>query len=79
MEAITYAVVDGPPDDWRGLKIFDLDTGQEVDQVVEVNVAEGWMIRYRKDENGRIFIDPDQPDEAAKERIEGRFEIRCPE
>lgn len=77
-QPITYAVVDGPPDDWRGLKIFDLDTGEEVDHVIEVNATEGWLIRYRKDERGYIFPDPDQPEEAARERITGRFQIRRP-
>ena len=78
MSDITYAVVGGPPHDWRGLKIFELVTGSEVRDVLEVNTAEGWLIRYVRDESGMIFIDPKRPDEAARQRIEGSFEIRRP-
>lgn len=75
-EPLTYAVVGGPPDDWNGLLVFDLDSGEEVREVIEVDTSEGWLVRLKRDENGQFFIDPDAPDEAAKERLEGRFEIR---
>lgn len=78
MAEITYAKVDGPPDDWMALKVIDLDAGQEVRMVLEVNTFEGWLIRNRADDGGEPLIDPDKPDEVAKERIEGRFEIIRP-
>lgn len=77
-EALTYACVGGPPDDWHGLDIIDLDTGKGVFGVVEVNSAEGWLIRLKTDGAGKFFVDPEYPDEVAKERVEGRFEIRQP-
>lgn len=77
-EPITYAKVDGPPEDWRGLKVYDIARGAEVERVIEVNAAEGWLRRYRVNENGDMFLDPDAPARAAEERIEGRFEIRRP-
>ncbi len=72
---ITYARVYGPPADWRGLKVYDLNTGQEVKGVVEVNTVEGWVRRYReyvpgfRDARGRFSRQPLQ------ERLTGRFEI----
>ncbi|KQW79717.1 hypothetical protein [Brevundimonas sp. Root1279] len=78
MEPLTYAKVDGPPSDWQGLKVIDRATGGEVSRVIEVNTVEGWLIRYRLNERGLIFSDPDRPDEAATERVEGDFEIRRP-
>jgi len=75
---ITYAKAGGPPDNWRGLKIYDLDTGKEVWDVEEVSAVEGWLIRMKRNEKGEIFIDPANGDEVAVERLEGRFEIRRP-
>ena len=78
MKTLTYAIVGGPPEDWRGLVIVDLETGREVRDVVEVNSAEGWLIRFRRNEQGHVYLDPDRPDEAARERLTGKFEIRYP-
>lgn len=75
MSQITYAKAGGPPTYWRGLKVFDLETGQEVTKVVEVNAAEGWLFRLREDERGRMFEDPDNPGHAAQERLSGHFKI----
>jgi hypothetical protein len=75
---IVYAKVDGPPDNWHGLRIIDLDTGQEVLDVIEVNAAEGWLISYKRNSAGNFFLDPAKPDEIARQRVEGRFEIRRP-
>lgn len=78
MTELTYAIVGGPPHDWCGLLIRDLETNALVQRVVEVNTAEGWLIRYKTDDKGQIYVDPAQPDEAARERIEGRFRIERP-
>jgi len=77
-DPITYAKAGGPPDDWHGLRVFDLDTGAEIERVEEVNAAEGWLIRANLDERGYVYPDPEKPDEIARERIKGRFEIRRP-
>lgn len=77
MGAITYAKAGGPPDDWCGLKVFDLDTGEEVTEVDEVNAAEGWLVRAKTDENGNIFLD-ETGLEIGRERLSGHFEIRRP-
>jgi hypothetical protein len=74
-EVITYAKVGGPPDDWASLQVVDLDTGEPVERVVEVNASEGWLIRHKVDDTGHI--------ETANgyivwERLDGRFEIRRP-
>lgn len=75
---ITYAVVDGPPRDWRGLRIFDLDTGTEIKEVLEADTVNGWVVRYVTDAQGRIV--PNQHGDRAKtEIIRGRFEIRRPD
>jgi hypothetical protein len=76
-EPITYAVVGGPPADWYGLRIFDLDSGAEVTKVVEVNATEGWVIRNKEDAQGYAYLDEDTGD-IARERVTGRFEIRRP-
>jgi len=77
MDEITYAKVNGPPDDWYGLRIFDLNSGAEVGEVIEVNTAEGWLVCYAPDDDGVLRVD--QATGTAKtKRIEGRFEIRRP-
>jgi hypothetical protein len=78
MGQITYAKVGGPPAYWQGLKVINLDTGQEVLDVVEVDAHEGWLISYRRNAEGHIYPDPENPEQAARQRVEGRFEIRRP-
>lgn len=76
---ITYAKVDGPPDNWRGIRIFDLDTGLEVSRVEECNTVEGWLIRAKLNEDGQIYTVGEGDDaEIARERVEGRFLIVPP-
>lgn len=79
MGEITFAKVDGPPADWRGLRVIDLDTGLELDGVVECDTVERYVIRNRKDERGLPYEDPEKPGHVAMERITGRFEIRRPD
>jgi len=73
---ITYAKVGGPPDNWWELRVLDLDTGKFITEVIEVNTAEGWLVRYKTDENGQPIISGLN---WARERVEGNFEIRAPE
>lgn len=77
MSAIRYAKVGGPPNNWRGLRIVDLDTGAEIRRVIEVDADRGWLIRLVTDENGRLKLN-DTRTEVARERVTGRFEIRTP-
>lgn len=74
-DGLTYAKVGGPPADWHGLKVVDLDTGAEVADVIEVNTAEGWVISHKRDNEGRLVVDGD---EVATDRRVGRFEIKQP-
>lgn len=59
----SYAKVGGPPEFWMWVKVRDLDTGEFVDDVTEVNCHEGWLIR---------FIDPEH---SQTEKVLGRYEV----
>ena len=72
---ITYAKVYGPPDDWNGLEVVDLDTGEKIENVVEANTEEGWLIRHKDDDDGRPTVINGT---IAMEKIEGRFKIQRP-
>lgn len=69
---ISYAKVHGPPADWRGLCVFDADTGEEIQDVIEVDASNGWLVRYKMGDDGHAFI---EGDEVAKETLTGRFRI----
>lgn len=78
MTELTYAKAGGPPHDWQGLKVFDLATGQEVLDVLECDTGAGWLISYKRDDRGLIYVDPANPEHAARQRIEGRYKIVRP-
>ena len=70
-ETITYACVGGPPWNWFQCHIIGAD-GKKITQVVEANSSEGWLKRYKTDENDcPIIVD----DELVIERIECAFAI----
>lgn len=75
MGQITYARVGGPPDCWRGLRVFNRATGLEVVEVVEVDTVEGYLIRNKRDLRGALVINA-AGDAVEQERITGDFEIR---
>ena len=78
-DKLTYAKVDGPPDDWFGLLVVDLATGTEVADVYEVNSTEGWLIRAARNAAGELYTVGEGNDAGvAMERVEGQFEIRRP-
>lgn len=79
MAEIAYAKVGGPPVDWHGLKVIDLDTGAEIKRVVEVDAANGWLIRHSLNDKGLVYADPENPERVAQERIAGRFKILPPD
>lgn len=76
MGKITFARVDGPPDNWRGLKIFNTATETEVLDVIEVDTVERYLIRYCRDPRGQLVLTPDKED-VARERITGDFRIEA--
>jgi hypothetical protein len=74
LKLLDYALTGGPPDNWQGVRVFDLDTGLEVRDVVECNAVEGWLIRAKLNEEGEIYTVGEGDDaEVAQERIDGRF------
>lgn len=75
-EQITYAKAGIEPLDWYDFDVIDLDTGQRVLDVNEVNTAEGWLVSYRRNGEGTYYVDPEKPDQIAKRRVVGRFELR---
>jgi hypothetical protein len=75
-ETAPYAKVDGPPDWWMNAQVIDLDTGKEVEAVIEANASEGWIERWKTDPDGMPQIDPEDHCRILSERITGRFEIR---
>lgn len=69
----TYANVHtNQPPDWMRLQVRDLDTGNLLLGVIEVNTEEGWAERYVMEEGRRV-----QPGET--ERITGRFALEWQE
>lgn len=77
MGGLTYALAGRIPDPFPfgELKVIDLDAGQEVLDVVEVDTTEGWLVKLKRDGRGLFYLDPENPEHAARQRIEGRFEI----
>ena len=76
-EVVTYAKAGVTPHNWMFMLILDRDTGDYVSDVEEVNAAEGWLIRHKRNAKGEFYLD--ERGEIAKERIEGRFALiaRC--
>lgn len=61
---LTYAKVGGPPDYWMFIKIYDLNKKCYVENVVECNAAQHWLIRFVDDTH------------TEKEMLSGDFEIQ---
>ena len=76
MGEITFARVDGPPHNWRGLKVFNLATGTEVRDVIEVDTVERYVIRHRRDPRGQLVVSADGS-EIERETITGGFRIEA--
>lgn len=72
-----YANVHGTPVDWPLLRVIDEETGDMVDDVVEVNCDAGWLRRKVRTACGDYFeMEGVNGDRAAKtERIEGKFRL----
>lgn len=74
-DTILYCVVGGPPENWNQLRVFRY--GVELCDVREVNVVEGWAIRYKRDHFNRLVTNWEG--ELEEETIEGEFEIHAME
>jgi len=74
--APTYACAGGPPDDWMDLKVWDVVEEAYVQDVVEVNTAEGWLIKHELGADGKPIVEGDQ---LRKVRVKGRFQLRYAE
>ena len=74
MVEIGYAIVGGPPAEWFKCKVFDVETGEEINDVIEVNAVDGWCLKYKRGANGEL-IDDDANDRLATERLVGKFRI----
>lgn len=66
-DPITYAKAGGPPDNWLGLQVRDLDTGKVLDRVLEANTVQGWVVEHS--------WGPPPASEVVRTRREGRFAI----
>lgn len=78
-EELTYAKVGGPPEEWMGLKVLDVTTGQELRDVLEVNTVEGWCVTLQRDARDHLVVAwIDGTPEPAQVRIEGVFKIIQP-
>lgn len=69
---ILYAKVDGPPDNWNQLAILNIETGEQVPDVLEVSADEGWVMVHVLSAKGHPMS---KNDEVIKHRIEGNFKI----
>ncbi|NIJ40369.1 hypothetical protein FHS78_000639 [Parvibaculum indicum] len=75
MTDITYAKAGGPPEDWTNIEVVDIQTGNVIDYVVEVDTIAGWLRKYKTDENGKLALLPDGKTPQI-EALCGRFAIR---
>ncbi|HEY3694086.1 hypothetical protein [Phenylobacterium sp.] len=73
MNKITYVRVGGPPADWQSIEVVDLDTGQLVEGVIEVDSDCGWLVRRASPAWSAAWQTGAAP---APERIKGRFYLR---
>ena len=70
-DRVTYCLTGGPPDNWADLVVRD-PQGYLVRFVIEADSAEGWLVRFRLDDCGKLIKDGDT---WATERVTGKFTI----
>jgi len=75
MSIPNYVLVGGPPHDWMNYLPYDKATGEKIEDVTEINVQDGWLIRLKRDSDGKIQADL-RRGEVLREVILGEFEIR---
>lgn len=74
MGDITFAKVGGPPADWMGVRVFNVETGVEMKNIVEVDTVEGYVLRHRVDAQGLLIIEAGSA-RVSVERVNGAFRI----
>jgi len=76
-KAPTYAHAGGPPHDWQDLKVWDIVQEAYVQDVVEVNAAEGWLIKYELGLDGKPIVEGEGNDRRFRRiRCTGKFQLR---
>jgi hypothetical protein len=74
MVEIGYAKVGGPPIEWSKCKVFDVETGEEIDDVIEASAVGGFCLKYKRSADGKLIVD-DANDRVVTERLVGKFRI----
>ena len=72
---IDYALAGEAPLNWLDIEIVDLETGEVVEYVKEVDTIEGWVRVYCDDANGRPEIEW-ETGQPQTELVYGRYAIR---
>ena len=60
------------PECWMYLYVFDLDSGEQIRDVIEVDCSNGLLIKKVRNDNGRVKLTEDQ-EYVATERLKGNF------
>ncbi len=74
MVEIGYASVGGPPIEWFRCRLFYVETGEEINDVIEVSAVDGWCLKYKRAADGKLIVD-DVNDCVVTERVAGKFRI----
>lgn len=74
-DAITYAKVNGPPDNWRQLRVYDGE--EKLEFCLEVNTVEGWARCHYRDSVGKWVREGDGL--AVERLLSDRLSIRVRE
>lgn len=56
------------------LRVYRVDTGEQILDVFECNAREGWLIKYMRGADGSFMVGMDG--EVVKKKMTGMFEIR---
>lgn len=75
VEGVTLAVAGEFPFNWMNLRVRDLTTGREVQDVVAVDTRDGWVERYVKDGAPKDGFYVHRDGRAVTERTRGWFRI----
>jgi hypothetical protein len=68
---IIYAKAGETPPNWRDIRVFDTDNN-EIKDVSEIDIIEGWAIVAERDANGKLFV---RNNNVATVKITGKFHI----
>lgn len=65
----------GVTDGWKKIEVVDLETGDLIQNAIEVNCDEGWLIQAVCDSAGNVLVDRGGKNPITRRR-EGKFELR---